>query len=51
MTDEILDVWYKIGQGEDIDLESMFVTKTFTKPDGTKETKQIPLIESMNFLK
>ena len=51
MTEEIMDVWYKIGQGEDIDLETMFVTKTVTKPDGTKETKQIPLIESMNFLK
>lgn len=51
MTEEIMDVWYKIGQGENIDLETMFVTKTFTKPDGTKVTKEIPLIESMNFLK
>ena len=50
-TEEVIDRITDFASGRGLPIQEMSVTKTFTKPDGTKVTKKVPLIESVNFLK
>ena len=46
LTDELLDVFHRMANGEEIDPQTFMLNKTFKG-----KTRKVPLIESMNFLK
>ena len=46
LTDELLDVFHRMANGEEIDPQTFMLNKT-----SKGKTKKVPLIESMNFLK
>jgi len=50
-TEDLFTQLEGFAAGKGLPLQEMTVRKTFTKPDGTKVTKEIPVIESINFLK